>query len=388
MRARVAHPDSLSQRLCRISIDGDVECDLAPLCAAFELDAAEVDVASKPQLAPDCNCSICDWCEALVSKLAAGVLPPRLGCLQLGDLGHCSVRGPSHRHPFRDSRRNRLPRSCRLSDESRHLLMGLASVVQNLDCGSLPETRGAYRCRPRPSPDLRWPHALDQTHKPASANAIAVRSLFKHAADPNKFLFDDIPRVALASDADGASTESVIGRLQEGLEELTRANGQMLDRLRNMMLAEFQVPDSPQALADLRARAENVLHLSGDFHINALVGRLTTFKEPKADMEGIAALLARKPSRDWVDADLDQASIELVAYCQEFIRLESLARVKGRPDKRHAMAVVIGIHGRPAPVSGQFDITDHERADVDMLVEKLTDAISSSLPRNLPCGAR
>jgi len=275
-----------------------------------------------------------------------------------------------------------------LSDESRQLLMGLASVVHSLDCGSLPNhaepidvARGLVRLYDRLTPWTKRTARL-------SANATAVRSLFKQAADPNKFLFDDIPRVVLASETSDASIGSVIERLQEGLEELTRANGHMLDRLRNMMLAELQVPnDSPQALVDLRARAENVLHLSGDFHVNALVGRLSAFKDPNSDMEGIAALLARKPSRDWVDADLDQASVELVAQCQEFIRLESLARVKGRPDKRHAMAVVIGIDGRPAPVSGQFDITDHDRAGVDALVAKLAKAISPSLARNLVLAA-
>jgi hypothetical protein len=279
-------------------------------------------------------------------------------------------------------------RMMNLSDESRQLLVGLASVVNAIDCGSLPKhaepidvARGLVRIYDALSP---WTKRTSRL----SANAVAVRSLFKQAADPNKFLFDDIPRLAFTHEQTDVSAESVIVRVQEGLEELTRANSQMLERLSTMMLAELQVPNSSaQALVDLRARAQNVLHLSGDFHVNALVGRLTAFKDPQTDMEGIASLLARKPSRDWIDADLDQASLNLAAQCQEFIRLESLARVKGRLDKRHAMAVVVGIEGRPAPISGEFDVTDQERSAVDALVAKLTKAISPTLGRNLVLAA-
>jgi hypothetical protein len=35
---------------------------------------------------------------------------------------------------------------------------------------------------------------------------------------------------------------------------------------------------------------------------------------------------------------------------QKFLRAETYARVKGRPDKRQALAVMIGMNGRPAPL--------------------------------------
>ncbi|MCG3773384.1 MAG: hypothetical protein JW395_0190 [Nitrospira sp.] len=267
--------------------------------------------------------------------------------------------------------------------------MGLASVVQNLD----PK---APLLHVAPIDVARGLVGIYESLKPwtkrtarLSANAVAVRDLFKHASDPNKFLFDDIPRVTSAARVSGAAEET-ISLIREGLEELTRSYGDMLNRLSGLMLSEIQVPNtSPQALADLRERMENVLHLSGDFRVNALVGRLTTFTNAESDLEELASFLMNKPPRDWVDADLDKANIELAVLSQEVIRLETFARVKGRPDKRHAMAVFIGIDGRPTPVSGQFDVTDRDRSSIDALVTRLDTAltVSKSTPRNVVLAA-
>src|SRR3546814_5126909 len=125
----------------------------------------------------------------------------------------------------------------------------------------------------------------------------------------------------------------------------------MLYRMRQLMRAELQIPNiSPQSLAELRERAESIRQLAGDFRVDAFGGLLARFDGSDESFEGIASLAANKPPRDWVDPDLDQAAIEIADMSQKFLRAETYARVKGRPDKRHAMAVVIGTNGRPAPM--------------------------------------
>jgi hypothetical protein len=99
-------------------------------------------------------------------------------------------------------------------------------------------------------------------------------------------------------------------------------------------------------------------------------------------MEGIASLATNKPPRSWVDADLDQAAIEIADLAQKFIRSEAFARVKGRPDKRLAMAVVVGRHGRPTPVAGEFDITDTDRAAVDDLIARVEHTLEGADTRS------
>src|SRR3546814_20334098 len=78
--------------------------------------------------------------------------------------------------------------------------------------------------------------------------------------------------VALDTDAD---LRRVIESVREGLDELVQAYPSMLHRMRDLMLAELQVPNiSPQSLAELRERAENIRQLAGGFRLDAFVGRL------------------------------------------------------------------------------------------------------------------
>ena len=128
----------------------------------------------------------------------------------------------------------------------------------------------------------------------------------------------------------------------------------------------------------MRERAENIRQLAGDFRLDAFVGRLSQFDGSDESFEGIASLAANKPPRDWVDPDLDRAAIELADMAQRFLRAETYARVKGRPDKRQAMAVVIGIDGRPAPLLEEFDIADSDRAAVNDLIERVTAALEEA----------
>ena len=214
-----------------------------------------------------------------------------------------------------------------------------------------------------------------------SANAVHVREIFNRANDPNKFLFDDIPATLGedVSSAKGKDLGRVVASVRGGLEELVHAYPEMLNRLRDIMLAELQVPNaSPESLAELRDRAENIKQLAGDFRLDALVVRLAAFDGTDESFEGIASLAANKPPRDWVDPDLDRAAIELADMAQKFVRAETYARVKGRPEKRQAMAVVIGMDGRPAPLLEEFDIADSDRAAVNELIERVASALDES----------
>ncbi len=261
-----------------------------------------------------------------------------------------------------------------LTDVARRLLSGMADVVRQLD-----STNDLVHLEPI---DVGRGLVAIYDHLPKwttrtrqlSANAVKIRDLFKRAHDPNQFLFDDIPGtlgedLSLANDQE---LRRVIDNVHDGLKELVQAYPLMLYRLRDIMLAELQVPNvSPQSLAELRDRAENIKQLTGDFRLDALIGRLAQFDGSDEGVEGIASLAANKPPSDWVDPDLDNAAMEIADMAQKFLRAETYARVKGRPDKRNAMAVVIGMEGRPTPFLKEFHIADSDRAAVNTLVERI-----------------
>ena len=214
-----------------------------------------------------------------------------------------------------------------------------------------------------------------------SSNAILIRDIFKRAHDPNQFLFDDIPaslgrKISLDSAAD---LPEVIRNVREGLTELIDAYPSMLRGLRDLMLAELQIPDaSPDSLAELRDRADNIRMLAGDFQLDAFAGRLSGVDGSDEGFEAIASLVTGKPPRDWVDPDVDRAAVELAEISQRFLRVETYARVKGRPEKRQAMAVVVGLEGRPAPLLQEFSIADSERETIDGLVSSMAAALRRS----------
>ncbi|WP_375590105.1 ATP-binding protein [Hoeflea alexandrii] len=266
-----------------------------------------------------------------------------------------------------------------LSDVARRLLSGLASIVRDLDqSNSLENLEPIDVGRGLISIYTGLPHWAQRTMR-LSANAIKIRDLFKRARDPNQFIFNDLPQ--LAGSGNDLETEDgfqrIIGRVRDALEEMVKAYPQMLERLANTTLAELQVPNnSSQALADLRARAENIRELSGDFNLNAFVNRLCEYQGSLTDIEGLAGFAVSKPSKNWIDSDLDNASIKLAEYAQNFNKSEAFARVKGRPDKRHAMAIVVGVGGRPVSLLDEFDVTDAELENVQQLLDELREVLN------------
>lgn len=252
-----------------------------------------------------------------------------------------------------------------LTDIGRRLLSGLAAVVRDIDSeNELRNLEPIDVGRGLISIYVSLPQWSQRTMR-LSASTIQMRGLLKKANDPNQLIFNELPKLAgsgqkLKNERD---FEQVIDGVKDALSELVEAYPQMLARLADNMLAELQVPNaSSQALAELRERAENVKDLGGDFRLNAFVNRLAEYSGSLEDIEGLAGLATNKPARDWIDADMDNAAIALTELAQQFNKSETVARVKGRPDKRHAMAVVLGLDGRPAPHVSEFDVSDSDRA--------------------------
>lgn len=261
-----------------------------------------------------------------------------------------------------------------LSDIGRRLLSGLAAVVREVDSANeLSNLEPIDVGRGLISIFVALPQWTKRTMR-LSDGTIHIRGLLKKANDPNQLIFNDLPQMAGGGSdlKDVDEFKAVIESVRNALSELANAYQQMLKRLADNMLAELQVPNnSAQALAELRSRAENIQDLGGDFKLNAFVSRLSSYQGSLEDIEGLAGLATGKPSREWIDADLDNAAIGLIELAQQFNKSETVARVKGRPDKRHAMAVVLGMDGRPAPHVSEFDISDTDRVKARELTEAL-----------------
>ena len=268
-----------------------------------------------------------------------------------------------------------------LSGISRDLLSELAGVVRQFDVDNelrclepIDVARGLVAIHDRLSPWVSRTQRLSQ-------NAIRIRQLFKQAKDPNRLIFDDMPKLLSGTGKANESTTAfrIASAVREGLKEMCDAYPAMLDRLRGTLLAELDVPTTaPAMMQELRDRAANVRELGGDHRLEAFIMRLALFEGSDADMEGLAGMAVNKPVHSWVDPDVDKALVELADMAQRFVRAEAFAHVKGRRDKRHAMAVVVGLEGRPAPAHYEFQVSDLERHSVRALVETVTTALKTS----------
>ena len=277
-----------------------------------------------------------------------------------------------------------------LSETARHLLSGMAEIVRELDdTNDLSALEPIDVARGLIALYDRLPQWTTRTMR-LSRNALTVRELFKNAHDPNQFLFNDIPETLQDRRTENGEQhwQEITTSVREGLQELVEAYPSLLRRLRDIMLSELQVPNtSSQSLAELRSRADNIKQLTGNLRLDAFIGRLATFQGSNEDFEGIASLAASKPPKEWVDLDLDRARIELADMAQKFLRAEMYARVKGRQDKRHAMAVVIDLEGQPEPLLQEFDVADSDRPAVNRLVNRVSRTLASTLGKNVVLAA-
>ena len=267
-----------------------------------------------------------------------------------------------------------------LSDISRHLLSDLASVVHDLDGSTLADLEPIDVARSLVAIYDQLPDWVSRTQR-LSENAKRIRALFKQANDPNKLIFDDMPKI-LTGTKDISSKKALLviaEQIRSGLMELRQAYPEMLGRLRERLLTELQVANTSSALlAELRSRAKNIRDLGGDHRLEAFIMRVANFHGSDEDMEGLASMAINKPAQNWVDVDVDRAAVQLAEMAQKFVRIEAFAHIKGRPDKRHAMALVVGMSGAPTTIRGEFDITDMERDEVDDLIARLAKVLESS----------
>jgi|SRR5579871_1430344 len=262
---------------------------------------------------------------------------------------------------------------------TRAVLAELADVASSFDRSPLAERAGPIEvAKSLVGRYYELPSWVKRTNL-VSTNAARIRALLKNASDPNKLLFDDLPELA----PELGSSPVVLSKLvSEGLRELADAYPKMLGRLRDVLLAELGVKArDKQAYAELRARADNI-RSTGEYELSAFVLRLVHFKGSDDDVESIASLVVSKPARDWVDADLEKAEIEIADFSRRFIRAETFAHVKGRDDKRHAMAVIVAEAGQQTPHRAEFTVPDSDRASVLSLSTALRAAIANAGPED------
>lgn len=191
-----------------------------------------------------------------------------------------------------------------------------------------------------------------------------MRDMLLKASDPHKVLFVDL--ASLLGAADG---KAYVKALRSPLQELAGAYGKMLSDVESKMLSALDA--SRDDLEALRERAKSVSGISGDFEMDGFATRLANYDGSRASLEGILALAAERPPRDWVDRHIDAAILGLVKFARRFRESEAFAAVQGRKAHSEAIAVVIGAGSDTKTISRSFAISDRHRKTVEAKADEL-----------------
>lgn len=254
----------------------------------------------------------------------------------------------------------------------------IAEMAQSLSSGGVPVPPTPLDVARALVTQVRGLPNWTQRSAHLSGPAAKLRDRAKVSDDPNRLLLEDLP-AALEGAHDTSSLAAQVAAL---LAELRDAYPQMLARLEAMLLSELRVHGRGDAeFAALQRRAEAVRNLTGDLRLDALATRLARYRGERADIEGLAGLAANKPPRDWVDRDVDNASVELAALAQKFLKAELFVRLKGRTGGRVAIGVYISDPRYPEPQTQEVELTvaDQEVAEtLSLRLGALLDAEGAS----------
>ena len=231
-------------------------------------------------------------------------------------------------------------------------------------------------------PIVRFAHRLHPWVKRTrrlGQDTMAVRDVLLKASDPYALLFADLPRACgisqdIREHAPKEVVDALVGRLREAATELRNAYDLMLEELANTVASALGLPDASRAvLEELSPRAERVAGASGDFRLDAFARRLQTAAFDPAWIEGVASLAANKPPRDWTDANLDSARVELLELASRFRRIERLVTVNGREPDTLCLSGVDG--GVPWDIDLAVPVSRSEKDKVRKASKALRNAL-------------
>ena len=210
--------------------------------------------------------------------------------------------------------------------------------------------------------------------KKLDRNTMRLRDHLKAASDPNKLIFEDI--VALYNIPVDNLKEDSLSPIIESLMELQSLYPKLIEDIGKIIYTALQINPLNVDLDLMHKRAENVNHATGDFRIDALASRLSTFDPTNdADIAGIASLAANKPIHDWIDLDVDRAIIELGVLFDGFKKAELYTHLKGKPSNRRSFVVMTSLNGEDI----QQDIDFSLPVDADTSIKKIKEDIREQM---------
>ena len=208
------------------------------------------------------------------------------------------------------------------------------------------------------------------------SETLKLRDILKNAHDPHDLLFGNLINF---------KTEHVSRAeyLKSLFEQLSSFFNTRLEEIKSLLFLELGVPNSsPQALNDLRARAENIKGIAPEYSIEGLVNRISQIRNTVEDIEAICGLSISKPTTMWYDQDFDAAKLSIQEFARKFILLETHASLKQRENLRSSFVILQADAGAKTIASTEFSVLKSQENEIEELATRIKDAMSKNSTSN------
>lgn len=172
----------------------------------------------------------------------------------------------------------------------------------------------------------RLPGWLQRTNE-LESNTKQLRNILKHSNDPNKLLFDDLPRFFDIQDTDKQKAEKIISALKEMHQKypdlVDKINSQLFINLKLVQSYDIINPHDSNLFDIINNRANAIWKKTGDLLLEPFITRLRTYRGTPSEAEGLIGILANnKPAKSWIDQDIHKALQQLNTLSFKFLEAE------------------------------------------------------------------
>ena len=207
-----------------------------------------------------------------------------------------------------------------------------------------------------------------------SENAKKVRTLFKRASDPAQFTLNDLPNIDGQTDiSNDVSVDKLVHKIKDGLLELRSVYKAIITSFRDLVLGELGVSVlSDNNIQELKTRATAIKGISGNHNMETFMLHISQLTTELDAFERLGWGILNKPTRNWIDTDIDRLFVEATKLAREFNSLETMVSIKGNTQSKYAFSLLC--HSRLESTilpSNSFELNEREIADAKELVTKL-----------------
>lgn len=207
-----------------------------------------------------------------------------------------------------------------------------------------------------------------------SENAKKVRTLFKRASDPAQFTLNDLPNIDGQTDiSNDESVDKLVHKIKDGLMELRSVYKSIISRFRDLILNELGVSvASNNNIEELKARAAAIKGISGNHSMETFMLHVSQLTTELNSFERLGWGILNKPTRNWIDSDIDRLFVEATKLTREFNNLETMASIKGNTQTKYAFSLLC--HGKldgTHSLTNSFELDEREITDAKELATKL-----------------